>query len=415
MLKRKSTLKILLLLGILGILILIFVQGGEPMQPTGLQPKDVPYSLRGPYHVGLHEAEIDAETPLKLTVWYPALNEDDQKEKITYPYKIKIGKPIGNVSIASSNGQAIRNAAQDLSASPYPLVVLSPGFSIGSMAYAWLAEHLASYGFVVVSPDHNENLDPENLLWQTAITRPQDILTVFDYIDRQTSPDGDFAQLIDPETVAVIGHSYGGYTALAAAGAQFDTEGFRTQCEGTIADEAPGAWLCEMLLPHMADMADLAGLDVVPDGLWPAQADTRVDAIVPMAGDAFFFGQDGLAQISVPVMAIGGTADEDSPYMMSTYPAYEYAASQRKVRIALTGAEHMVFSGPCESIPLYTKPLSGEFCSDTSWNRLRAHDLTKHFATAFLLAELNQDSDAAAALAVDKVDFSDATYDVTGY
>ncbi len=126
------------------------------------------------------------------------------------------------MSIASFKGQAISDASFDLSAAPYPLVVLSPGFSIGSTAYAWLAEHLASYGFVVISPEHNEHLNPENELWRMAIQRPKDILTVFDYMDTQVDSGGLFEGLVNPETVAVIGHSYGGYTALAASGAKIN-------------------------------------------------------------------------------------------------------------------------------------------------------------------------------------------------
>ena len=249
----------------------------------------------------------------------------------------------------------------------------------------------ASYGFVVVSPEHRETLDPENELWRAAITRPQDILTLFAYLDEQVSPGSHLEGLTDTDLVAVIGHSYGGYTSLAAAGAQIDTDAFQSQCESVSGTEEPGAWLCEQLLPHMADMASMAGLDSIPEGLWPAWADPRVDAIVPMAGDAFFFGQPGLAEINVPVMAIGGTLDKDSPYMWSTHPTYEYSSSAKKVRIALEGAEHMIFTGPCEKSPRLLKFFTDEFCSDSSWDRNYAHNLVKHFATAFLLSELKQD------------------------
>ena len=88
----------------------------------------------------------------------------------------------------------------------------------------------------------------------------------------------------------------------------------------------------------------------MPEGLWhQAWSDPRIDALVSLAGDAFYFGQDGLAEITVPVMAIGGTRDRDAPYMWGTYPTYEYVSSATKVRIALTDAEHMIFTGPCAS------------------------------------------------------------------
>jgi predicted dienelactone hydrolase len=170
-----------------------------------------------------------------------------------------------------------------------------------------------------------------------------------------------------------------------------------------------------MLLPHLPDMASLAGLESVPQGLWPSWADTRVDAIISMAGDAFFFGADGLANISVPVMAIGGTLDEDSPYQWSVQPTFEYVSSQRKVQIGLTEAEHMIFTGVCEKVPLYMKFFSGEFCDDQYWDRAYAHGLVKHFATAFLLTELQGDLRSSVALSSEAAQFSGMTYDAQGY
>ena len=404
---------------VLVLLSVVFIMAVDRiMAPTTagtLDPEDAPYNVRGVYAVGVQNLTTGGETPLELSMWYPALSDDNGTKRITYAYTVKMGQPFGTVRMASFEGQAIQDAPYDLSMSPYPLVILSPGFSIGSTAYAWLAEHLASYGFVVLSPEHDEHLDPENELWQRAVTRPQDILRVFNYVDREVESKTDFAQLVDPQLVAVAGHSYGGYTALAAGGAQVDTDSFKAFCETVQAGGEPGAWLCDMLSPQIADMADLTGLDDMPTGLWPATADPRVDAIISMAGDAFFFGQPGLSVIDIPVMAIGGTADEDSPFKWNTHPTYEYVSSQKKVEIALNEAEHMIFTARCESSPFYMKILSGELCADSVWDRSTAHALVKHFTTAFLLAELGQDPQAAAALAPQLVDFPEVGYQAQGY
>lgn len=379
------------------------------------RPAAPPYGVPGAYPVGSRDLETVNDPPLALKMWYPALPNDNVEEADAYSYEVKLGEPLGMVTIATSPGQAVQDAAFDLVQGPYPLVVLSPGFAIGANSYGWLAEHLASYGFVVIAPEHQETLDPQNELWRAAITRPQDILAVFAYVDAAVEPSGDLAGLIDAEVTAVIGHSYGGYTALAAAGAQIDTASFTTHCEDAVRTEAPTAWLCEMLLPHLAEMAYLAGLNAVSEGLWPDWSDPRVDAIVPMAGDAYFFGQVGLAQIDVPVLAIGGTLDSDTPFLWGPQPTYEHASSSKKALLALNDAEHMIFSANCESIRWYAKLVVGEFCSDSVWNRNQAHDLVAHFTTAFLLTELKQDADAAAALAPDAVAFPSATYEAQGY
>jgi predicted dienelactone hydrolase len=358
---------------------------------------------------------IDGEAPLDGTMWYPALAAEDREAKTRYAYEMKMGAPLGTVTLATFAGRAIRDAPYDLAAGPYPLVILSPGFSIGSSTYAWLAEHLASYGFVVIAPEHQEQLDAElNGLWQAAITRPQEILAVLAYVDEQAGSGRTLEGLPNADSVAVIGHSYGGYTALAAGGAQIDTGGFEAQCETAYEANDPNVFLCDEVFPHMADMADLAGLDSIPEGLWgQAWSDPRVDAIVPLAGDALFFGQDGLAEITVPVIAIGGTLDSDSPYMWGTYPTYEFASSPTKVRIALIDAEHMIFTGPCEAIPLLLRFISNEFCSDPGWDRKYAHGLISHFTTAFLLDTLKGDQAAHEALLPDAAQYAGIEYTTT--
>lgn len=389
-------------------------QKSEEQSTASLHAKPQ-YSVPGPFATGMRDLSIGSETALDITVWYPAANGEVGGKSIEYPYEVKMDDPIGTLAVASYSGKAVQAAPYGLDAGPYPLVILSPGFSIGSSAYAWLGEHLASYGFVVIAPEHHERLDPANELWRAAVLRPRDILAVFDYVDEQAALQGKFARLVDGDLAAVIGHSYGGYTALAAAGAQLDTESFQAHCTNVRQANDPSAWLCDEILPHWGDMAALAGLEGPPSNLWPAWADPRVDAIVPLAGDAFFFGQAGLAGITVPVMAVGGTADQDAPYRWGTQPAYEYVSSAKKVRIALMDAGHMIFTGPCEASPWYLKFFSGEFCSDPGWDRGYAHALVRHFTTAFLLAELKQDADAATALAPQAIDFPGVTYDAQGY
>jgi predicted dienelactone hydrolase len=412
--------KIILTLSILIIVLLaVFIglrSSSNKNRDSSVAQFDLPtYAKAGPYQVGMQNLSMQPANSLEITVWYPASIDPAEIQETINPYKVKLGKPFGSVTIASAFGFSIKDAGYDRSGAPYPLVILSPGFSIGSSAYAWLAEHLASYGFVVVSPDHLEHLDPEGQLWQSAITRPDDILSVFHYLDQQINPGGALEGMIDTEVAAVIGHSYGGYTALASAGARINTPYLESLCQSAIDEDHEAAWICKIILNHLGDMANLAGLESVPEGLWPASADPRVDAIITIAGDAFFFGQQGLAEIQIPVLAIGGTADQDSPFTWGPQPSYDDASSPRKALVALDGAEHMIFTGPCNEIPWYLGSFSGEFCSDATWDRTYGQALTKHFSTAFLLAELKQDDFAGKALSQDNVSFSDVGYNETGY
>ena len=349
-----------------------------------------------------------------MTVWHPASEQSSDRSLLAYSYAINMLGPDSSIVIATYEGQANPGAMPDLVHGPYPLVVLSPGFAIASSSYAWLAEHLASHGFVVVSPQHHESLDP-GMLWQSTIERPQDILMVFAYIDEWVKAGGEFEGLIDNETVAVVGHSYGGYTALAAAGAQLDTRAFEIICEMAYETDDPLGFLCDALLPRLDEMADLAGLSSIPPSLWPARADPRVDAVISMAGDAAMFAQAGLAEVTVPVMAMGGTADRDSPFRWGTGLTYEHTSSTHKIEFALEHAGHMIFAGKCGIVRRIMNLVSLGFCSDPAWDRDEAHALIKHYTAAFLLAELKQDPEARAALTSDVNGLPGLTYQAQGY
>ena len=389
------------------------VEGDGAATTTGVQLEGAPYSERGPHQVGTRRLVIDGEPSLAATLWYPAA-AGGREARTTYAYELKLFAPVGTLAIATHEGRAGRNAPYDLTAGPFPVVVLSPGYAIGSTSYAWLAEHLASHGLVVISPEHEEELNPA-VIWRSTVTRPRDIRTVLGYLADGVERGGAFDGLIDRDRLAVIGHSYGGYTALAAAGGRLDSDAFEARCRAEYAADGPNTWLCDALVPHLGEMAERAGLDGVPAGLWPASAAPGVDAIVSMAGDAYLFDEDGLAEISVPVMAIGGTADTDTPYTWGTQPTYEFASSTRKAKVSLDGAGHMIFTGPCDEMRRIMKMVPGGFCSDRHWDRHRAQALIRHFTTAFLLAELKDDTAAAAALAPAKVEFPDLSYEAKGY
>ncbi len=371
------------------------------------------FAAAGPHPVGLRRL-TDDEAPLPLTLWYPAARDDEPETALTYSYGVTMLGADHTLALATYPGRGAPGAEPDLWHGPYPLVVLSPGFAITSSSYAWLAEHLASYGFVVVSPQHRESLDPR-LLWRSTVERPLDVVAVLAYLDAETQADGEFAGLVDTDSVAMVGHSYGGYASLAAAGARLDTAALQAACHDASGAGDPLTFQCNTLLPHLADMAAEAGLGPVPEGLWPSWGDSRVDAVVPMAADAAMFGPDGLAEITAPVLAIGGTADTDSPFEWGTGAAYAHTSSRHKIEITLVGAEHLLFAGGCDSPRTVLGLVPTSFCSDPAWDRERAHHVVAHYTTAFLLTELSHDRDAGTVLNPAVQDSPGVQYRAEGY
>lgn len=387
-----------------------------PAQPlAGLRPDAPTYAVHGPFAVGYQPlvSEEGTARPLAVSLWYPALNPTGAKEKVTYDMMIKDATMTGDRQTIVY-GHALLNAAVDGSQGPYPLVIFSHGFSGSVASYSAFAEHYTSYGFIVLAPEHTEQFDPTwGDLWKSSIDRPVDVKQTLDYAEQLTAPGGELAGLIDMQHVAVVGHSYGGYTALAMAGAQYDLVAYNARCAQVPADD-PLSFLCTPLVPHEAEMAARAGLDPMPEGLWPSFGDPRVTAIIPMAGDSYLFDQAGLSKITIPMMAIGGTADTGTPYEWGVKPSYNYATSAQKALVTFVGAEHMIFNTPCADQPwMSDHPAYGFFCFDPVWDKNRALDLIEHFSTAFLLDTLKGDKDAHAALLPDAVSFPGIEYATT--
>jgi predicted dienelactone hydrolase len=382
--------------------------------PVGIRPDAPVYALHGSFWVGTMELQLDDEgSLLPLTVWYPSLNEENEPEAVTYFFEPKwTPKP----EIATSFvGQALLNADPDMSGAPYPLLVFSPGFGASSAFYAYLCEHLASYGFVVISPDHIEAMYFDGDVFQdfpmATVARPGDVVRTIDYAEKLTETGGLMDGMIDIELVAVAGHSYGGYTALALAGARYDPVGFHQRCEAAQGD--PDAFNCDLLIPFEDTMADMAGIDMAKTDLWPSWGDERVDAIIPMAGDAYMFDEKGLAEVTVPVFAMGGTLDTSTPYEWGTYPTYQYVSSEQKSVVTFENAEHGIFTMPCEAAPWMIDIGFHGFCADPVWDKDRIHDLVNHFTTAFLLDVLKGDEEAHTALLPENVAFPGITYETT--
>lgn len=386
----------------------------------GLRPDAPVYAVHGPYWVGTRQFVInpEAEKPLLVLAWYPALNPDGVEESVVYPIQVK-WEP-GPDFATEVYGHALLDAVPDPSGGPYPVLVFSPGFGTNVGSYTYFLEHVASYGFVVLAPEHHEGVyfteeNPLRDAYMTTVERPRDVRRVLDYAESLTAADGVLAGLIDMDEVAVAGHSTGGYTALAAAGAQVDFDAFRQRCENARAEGDPNAWLCDDLEPYETEMAVLAGIDPIPEGVWPSWGDSRVDAAISMAGDSYLFDQAGLAMVTVPVLAMGGTVDTGTPFEWGVGPTFAYVSSQQKALVAFENAEHAIFANSCDAMPWLVDIDFWWMCIDPIWDRYRTNDLIDHFATAFLLDVLKGDEEAHAALMPDAVAFPGITYEATGY
>ena len=374
------------------------------------------YAVPGSHAVGYRVFTTAGaqEQPLTLRAWYPASRPaDEQPATITYTAPNKFGEQITPGKEITAVGQALVDAQPEPTDEPYPLVVFSHGYSLSPIVYSTLVEHYASQGYVVLAPEHNESFDGSLTgFWEELIDRPVDIHRTIDYAEQLAKSGAPLGGLIDLDNIAVVGHSYGGYTALAAAGARFDFDAYKARCAALTADD-PLNFFCAPI-PNESDMAMRAGLDEVPSGLWPSFGDPRVKAAISLAGDAYPFDQRGLAALEVPIMAMGGTVDDGTPYTWGAKLTYDHVGSKNKTLVTFPGAGHMLFVDPCENLPWVENSVYRDgICTDAIWGTHRPFDIVMHYTTAFLRDTLNADPEARAALAGQQPHLDNVGYNTT--
>ncbi|MGH1345897.1 MAG: alpha/beta hydrolase family protein [Nannocystales bacterium] len=325
---------------------------------------------------------------LQLKAWYPT---DEPATAIEYSVNLKFPMWPSNPNTILGEAALDAPVAQD---GPYPLVVLSHGFSGNPEWYRTLGEHLATHGYVVLAPEHSES-DWATDVVPASLTRPADISATIDFAE-----DGPLSQHINAELVAVVGHSYGGYTALASAGAQYDLVGLAQRCE-SVEDEFVAGYFCAPFLAQQDVLAAGLGIEVPDSGLWPALGDDRVDAIAALAGDAYLFGPEGLASVTVPTLALGGTLDTGTPWDWGSAMTFEHVGSSQRYLVGMEGGEHFLPMADCADLPWSTdlpEFQQSYICNDPAWDKQEALDVVHHFTTAFLRANLQQDPVAVEAL-----------------
>lgn len=298
-------------------LFLLLACSPAPSTDDTSQPAPAP-DAPGPYVPAtfLDVATNSGGLALDLQVWYPAAEPDDDAHEYDDFYE----------GTARDGGTAACDA-------PRPVLVFSHGNTGMRWQSLFLTEHLASHGWIVAAPDHEGNtfFDPQ----QTArsellLRRPDDVRASFDRVLELAADGGPLAGCVDPDAgYAIAGHSFGGYTSFAVAGADIDGAASAAWCA-----DHPEAWLCEDVAAAVADQrVDLS--------------DARAWAAVPMAPAGYEALLAGLSDITVPTLVFAGGRDDLTPLEGTVRPLYAGLTAPSRALATLPDAGHFTFSDAC--------------------------------------------------------------------
>lgn len=213
---------------------------------------------------------------------------------------------------------------------PIPVMILSHGYGdtrTNSEAVA-AARSLAANGFVIAMPEHvgsNKTYQDELLggLVQESfeamefVNRPLDIRFLLDTLEQKN--DIEFQGRLQLDRVGLIGHSFGGYTVLAAAGATVDIDRLQRQCD-LDADITPETVNVALLLECRLLELEESPIQQLTDG---SLADERVGHVFALAPVSNLFGEEGMGEIQIPVVIMGGATDVASPIALEQLVAFQ--------------------------------------------------------------------------------------------
>lgn len=274
----------------------------------------------------------------------------------------------------------------------FPVVVISHGLGDERQSYRYLAIFLAQRGFAVATLDHPgsdrtqisqllSGFSPDLIDNREFLDRPAEISALLDEIQQFADSSDEFRGRLDTDNVGVIGQSFGGYTALALAGAEYNVDTLQSACE-----PEPNFLNPSLLLQCQA-------IAVAPEVT--TLRDDRVKAIIAInpIGSAIF-GPSGFSKIDIPTLIMAATADTVAPALPEQIAPFTWLENDDRYLVLASGTTHfsVIDSDPeaAPSIPV-PAPLLGD-------DPELAQDYLQIFSLAFFQRYLKQNLQYEAAL-----------------
>ena len=254
-----------------------------------------------------------------VTVTNPAIRQTADGLTVNYDFDSDVYVPLGLTE-------------------PAPIVIISHGFGDVKESFTFLAEHLASYGFIVILPDHvgsdlayrkeylsgllNTLLSPVEF-----INRPQEISFLINRLEELTTESPEWAAIADLNRIGVVGDSLGASTALALGGAEINYANLLENCNQ------------DNLIFNVALYLECRARFLPPQNY--DLKDPRIKAVVAAHSvGGGLYGPEGFAQIDVPIMMVSGSNDIVSTVVTEQIHPFVWLQTDTKYMAMLEGGTH---------------------------------------------------------------------------
>lgn len=213
-----------------------------------------------------------------------------------------------------------------------PLIVISHGLGSNRETFAYLAAHLASYGFAVAVPEHPgsnaeqlqavaNGLASEVTTPAELIDRPLDIKFLLDELQRS------HGGRINVQNVGVLGQSFGGYTALALMGAGINFEQLQKECD-------PSNLSLNLSLLLQCRAIELPAREY-------QLSDERVKAAIAINPvGSVIFGKSEFSGIQAPLMLVAGSDDTVAPALPEQIRPFTWLNTPDRYLVLLQQGTH---------------------------------------------------------------------------
>ncbi|MFN5240271.1 MAG: alpha/beta hydrolase [Aphanizomenon sp.] len=224
-----------------------------------------------------------------------------------------------------------------------PVIVFSHGRGSVKTDLRYLAEHLASHGYIVAALEHpgsnktsfkavNQN-KKQLVAPQEFLDRPRDVSFILDELEKLNQTGNSPLQgKLATNNVMIIGHSFGGGTALALAGGELQIENLKQRCQQNLSTA------------NLGERVQCAG-QALPENTYQLR-DARIkQAIALNPTTSLMFGETGLTKVQIPTLILSSSADKITPALTEQVMGFAKIPSPKWL-VGVVGASHLSVIDP---------------------------------------------------------------------